>query len=105
MMKLEFGDIVVDIDVIDEGIENVGLDVSVVDTGTGMHWRGDIYDGDIPRVVKDDAVRHLWVCDCGDCKAEECKDVYISPDFYEVNGNPVCVCGYGMTYKHTELIG
>jgi len=53
--------------------------------------------------VKDIDVRHLWKCNCDDCDGEHCESVYVSPDFYAENGEPICVCGCDMDYICTEI--
>ena len=49
--------------------------------------------------VEDNKVLAVWVPTCdGNCEQEP---VEISPDFYEENGTPICMCGCDMRYSHT----
>lgn len=54
--------------------------------------------------IKDSNVRHLWVCAAA---PEDCEfgnpEAYISPDFYEESGEPVCECDQQMAYVGTEI--
>jgi len=48
--------------------------------------------------ISDSKVRHLWRC-------PECEnEAQVHPDYYEVNGEPVCGdCDVDMEYDHTEV--
>lgn len=47
--------------------------------------------------IPNNAVRHIWRCDeCGAVSTN-------TPDWYELNGTPVCVeCDIDMDYQRTE---
>lgn len=52
-------------------------------------------------IAKDEQIKHVWrtVCD-GDCGGD---DAVVTPDWYQVNGTPMCPCGEDMEYSHTDI--
>lgn len=53
--------------------------------------------------VNDIDVQHVWVKDSEDDCGEGPNEVYVSPDWYQENGTPICYCGLDMVYSHTEV--
>lgn len=56
--------------------------------------------------VANEHVRHVWVKDgcCSEILSTEFPDgVAVSPDYYEVNGEPLCACDAPLTFSHTEV--
>jgi hypothetical protein len=52
--------------------------------------------------VPDQNVMNVWT-KSKDCECEDQPDVSITPDWYEQNGTPMCMCGCDMEYSHTEV--
>lgn len=49
------------------------------------------------RKVPDTYIRCYWVC-------PECdKEIWVYPDFYTINGTPMCDCGEDMEYDSTTV--
>ena len=49
------------------------------------------------RPIKDEKILHRWTC--SPCV----KSAEVSPNWYEENGSPVCICGEDMEYVETLL--
>jgi hypothetical protein len=47
-------------------------------------------------------IQHTWKCPGKTCKKVK---VQVSPDWYEINGTPICPnCGDDLEYKYTEIM-
>jgi hypothetical protein len=59
-----------------------------------MHWAKAEW-----KKIKDDRVRHTWVC-------PKCNiGAFVFPDFFEKNGTPICTqCDEDMEYRYTETL-
>ena len=55
------------------------------------------------KTVPDNQVSHIWRKSAGDDCEENQPEIQVTPDWYEENGTPICMCGRDMEYSHTEV--
>ena len=48
--------------------------------------------------VEDCDVFMIWI---PQCECDDCEPVELTPDFYQHNGTPICMCGEDMEYEYT----
>jgi len=62
-------------------------------------------------VVPDNQIFMVWACDAShsdedtEHSGDENGEISVSPDFFEENGTPMCMCGEDMIYLRTEVAG
>lgn len=54
--------------------------------------------------IPDSQVQHVWKKAKGDNCGDGPKTVVVSQSWYKENGAPICFCGKGMVYSHTEVL-